>query len=227
MENTVINEARNAVPDKTVLPYLIREPRVKTAAGKAVILLHGVGSNEQDLFSLAEQLPPDFYIISPRGPFTSGAGRYAWYQVDFSTGRPVYNKEQEAASREMIKRFMEQVQEKYQLQEIYIGGFSQGAIMSYSIGLLYPDKVAGVIALSGRLLEEIKPMVHKDAYLQRLKIFIAHGIQDGTLSIAYAREARAYLQTTGAPISYHEYGMSHQVNSEVVKNLADWLKKAK
>lgn len=120
-----------------------------------------------------------------------GAGRYACYDVDFSTGRPVYNTKQELSSRQAIATFIKLVKEKYNLDEMYLGGFSQGAIMSYSIGLLYPNELNGIIAFSGRLLEEIKPLVKKDDCLQK-KIFIAHGVQDKTLPVHYSKEAKDY-----------------------------------
>ncbi|MDF3077878.1 MAG: serine esterase [Sphingobacteriaceae bacterium] len=222
MENTTSNEAHG----KGTLQYLVREPQVKTAANKAIILLHGVGSNEQDLFSLEGQLPSDYYIIAPRGQFTLAPDRYAWYNVDFSTGKPLYNKEQEASSREVISTIIEQVKEEYALDEIYLGGFSQGAIMSYTTGLSHPGKVTGVIALSGRLLDEIKPVLSKDEYPQKLRVFVAHGTHDGTLPVAYAREAKAYLETLEVQLSYKEYNIGHQINSEVIDDLNDWLKKA-
>jgi len=140
MTTTIIKETTSATSDTMVLQYLVREPKVKSEKKKAIILLHGVGSNEQDLFSLANQLPDDFLVISPRGQFTIGTGRYAWYQVDFSTGKPVFNQQQELSSREVIKKFVAQVKQKYEVDEIYLGGFSQGAIMSYSIGLTSPKK---------------------------------------------------------------------------------------
>ncbi|BAV06624.1 phospholipase/carboxylesterase [Filimonas lacunae] len=222
MMNVTIKETG---ADSLVLQYLVREPQVKPAKHKAVILLHGVGSNEADLFALAEQLPPDYYIISARGPLTLGADRYAWYQVDFSTGKPVFNAQQEQSSRELIRRFMHQVKQKYQLAEVYLGGFSQGAIMSLSIGLTHPDEVQGVMALSGRLLEEVKPLVTASPALHQLKVFISHGTQDNTLPVTYAREAKAFLQPLQLPVSYHEYtGMGHQINASVLADLNGWLK---
>ena len=211
--------------DNMVLKYLIREPNKKSAKKKAVILLHGVGSNEKDLFSLAPQLPQEFFIISPRGPFTLGEGRYAWYNVDFSTGKPIINAEQETASRELIRTFIREIKQNHDLDEVYLGGFSQGAIMSYSIGLMYPTEVSGIIALSGRILDEIKPFVKKDDYLQKLRIFIAHGIQDNTLPIHYARAAKDYIDSLGAQLTYHEYPIAHQINNQVLLDLNNWLQK--
>ena len=221
---TIINETAPDTTKDLALQYLVREPKVKSTKQKAIILLHGVGSNEQDLFSLANVLPDEFLIISARGQFTLGAGRYAWYNVDFSTGKPVFNKEQEASSREVIRTFISQVKQKYNLDEVYLGGFSQGAIMSYTIGLMHPKEVRGIIALSGRVLEEIKPLIEKDNYLQQLKVFVAHGLQDNTLSIQYAREAKDYLQSLGVQLTYNEYHIGHQLNNEVLQDLNTWLK---
>lgn len=223
MINTSIKETKISTSDSLVLQYLIREPKLKSSKKKAIILLHGVGSNEQDLFSLANQLPEDFLIISPRGQFPLGPGRYAWYEVDFSTGKPVFNAQQEQSSREVIKKFVKQVKQKYHLDEVYLGGFSQGAIMSYSIGLTSPKEVRGIIVLSGRLLDEVKTLTGKSADLQQLKVFVVHGVQDSTLPIHYARAAKEHLQTLGVQLSYHEFNVGHQITQETLKELVKWL----
>jgi phospholipase/carboxylesterase len=207
-----------------VLKYLVQEPKVKSTKKKAIILLHGVGSNEEDLFSIANSLPGEYLIISARGQYRLGAGRYAWYNIDFSTGKPVFNAEQEASSREIIKTFIKQVKEKYQVDELYLGGFSQGAIMSYSLGLTHPGELQGIVSLSGRILEEIKPLVKKEIYLTELKVFVAHGQQDSTLPIQYARAAKHYLKDLGVQLTYHEYQSGHQVSNEVLRDLNNWLK---
>ncbi len=169
-------------------------------------------------------MPDDAYVISARGQFTLGAGRYAWYNVNFSTGKPIINAEQEALSREVIRTFIKQVKQKYHLDELYLGGFSQGAIMSYSIGLTHPNEVQGIISLSGRVLDEIRPLVKKDNYLQRMKVLVAHGVQDNTLPINYAREAKDYLQSLGVQLTYHEYQLGHQINNVVLQELNEWLR---
>jgi phospholipase/carboxylesterase len=223
MTNTIIKETKNCISDSLVLQYLVREPKVKSETKKAIILLHGVGSNEQDLFSVANQLPEDFIIISPRGQFTLDAGRYAWYQVDFSTGKPVFNAQQELSSRDVVKKFIGQVKQKYNLDEVYLGGFSQGAIMSYSIGLTYPTEVKGIISLSGRLLDEVRPLINKSDDMLQLRVFIAHGIQDNTLQIQYARDAKSFIEGLEVPLTYHEYQMGHQINGDVLNDLKSWL----
>ncbi|MFD1000974.1 alpha/beta hydrolase [Ohtaekwangia kribbensis] len=223
MPHTSINE--DYTSENLALHYLVRQPTVKTSTHKAIILLHGVGSNEQDLFSLADQLPGDYYIVAARGQYTLGPGRYAWYNVDFSTGKPVINAGQELSSRELLKQFIGQLKQKYSLDEVYIGGFSQGAIMSYSIGLTSPEQVRGIMALSGRVLETIQASVTGNNRLSRLKVFVAHGTQDGTLPVFYAQQAKTFLQTLNVSLTYHEYTMGHQINADVLEDLVAWLKK--
>jgi phospholipase/carboxylesterase len=224
MTNTVIKKTISATSDSLVLQHLVREPQVKSLKNKAIILLHGVGSNEKDLFRISNELPDDAYVISPRGQFTLSSGRYAWHNVDFSTGKPIINAEQAASSRKIIRTFINQIKQKFNVDEVYLGGFSQGAIMSYSIGLTYPSEVQGIIALSGRILNEVKPLVKKDNYLHQLKVLVAHGVQDNTLPIHYARDAKDYLESLGVQLTYHEYPIGHQINNDVLQDLNDWLR---
>jgi phospholipase/carboxylesterase len=223
-ENFIMNTKDQILPDGFTLKYLVQEPQIKSGKKKAIILLHGFGSNEEDLFSLANLLPKDFYIMCPRGLYTRSAGSYAWYSVDFSTVKPVYNTEQEIQSRKDLIVFIKQMKDKYQLEEVYLGGFSQGAIMSASIGLLQPKEVKGVFCLSGRILEEIKSKVKKGSDLQKLKVFMAHGTHDNTLPISNAREAKTYFEQLKVKLSYHEYNMEHQITIDVLNELNKWLK---
>ena len=216
-------QGNNATP---VLKYLVREPKIKSAHPPVLILLHGVGSNEEDLFSFADQLPEKYLVISARGPISLGGNSFAWYQVDFSTGKPVFNFQQEENSRETLIKFISQIKEKYLVDsnEVYLCGFSQGAIMSYSIGLTRPDLVKGIAVMSGRLLEEIKPLIVSKEKLQSLKVFISHGIEDNTLQVQYARDANAFLKTLNIHPSFKEYHEGHGINKEMLTDLINWLK---
>lgn len=208
------------------LECLVRPAIENAGKQKVLILLHGVGSNEQDLNSLAPYLPDDVTVISPRGPFVLGERRYAWYQVDFSSDKPVINADQELQSRDIIRNFISQVRARYKTEEVYLGGFSQGAIMSYTIGLTQPELVTGVLAFSGRILQEIRPLVATPDKLKNLDVFIAHGTQDGTLPVHYAREAKEFLESMGIALTYHESDMGHQITGDVIENVRKWLNKS-
>lgn len=213
--------------DELILKYKVREPAENTENPGLLLLLHGVGSNEDDLFKLAASLPSNLYIISARAPYTLTEGKYAWYEVDFSTGKPVFNQEQAEKSLQVLKYFINQLVERYAVdhRNIYLMGFSQGAIMSYSAGLTFPEKIKGIAALSGRILEEIRPLVKVTAALNKLRVFIAHGTADRVLPLHYAREAKAFIAGYGLSLSYHEYEMGHGIDQQVLTDLNDWLKR--
>lgn len=214
-------KACDSVP---VLHYLVREPLVKSENAPAIILLHGVGSNEEDLFSLANQLPDNFLVISARAPIRLGENSFAWYQVDFSTGKPAFNVEQQENSRTILIQFIEEIKAKYAVGgRVSLGGFSQGAIMSYSVGLTRPDLVNGIAVMSGRLLEETKPLVAANDKLQDLKVFISHGTSDPVLNIQYARSGLEYLKTLGIQPTYKEYPAAHTISNEMLIDFVKWL----
>ena len=210
---------------QTVLEYLVRKPKTRTENPPLLLLMHGVGSNEQDMFSLSDQLPDNFLIIAARGPLTIGPNSFAWFQVSFSTGVPVINSAQAENSRITIIEFIESLKTQYRFneKEIYIGGFSQGGIMSYSVGLTRPDLIKGIAVMSGRLLKEVRPQIASQDELKKLKVFISHGISDNVLSIEYAREANAYLKTLNITPTFKEFEAGHTVNNEMLIGLVDWL----
>lgn len=208
-----------------VLKYLVREPKIKSENPPLIILLHGFGSNEQDLFALAEHLPGNFLVVSARAPNTLGEGSYAWYHADFSTQKPVYNKEEAEKSRNTIIQFIEELKQKHQFDEkqVYLCGFSQGGIMSYSVGLTKPDLIKGIAVMSGRLLEDVKPLIVKNEKLKQLNIFISHGTNDPVLNIQNARDAVAYLKSLNLNPTYKEYNEEHTISNQMLNDLVSWL----
>ncbi len=208
------------------LHYLLKHPKIESKQTPLLILLHGVGSNEKDLFSFADQFPDNFMVVSARAPFEVGQDSYAWYEVDFSNGKPVINKEKAEKSRVLILQFIDQLKEKYTFdnKQVYLCGFSQGAIMSYSVGLTSPDKIKGIAVMSGRLLEEVKPLIKPSAQLKQLNVFISHGTKDNVLGVAYAQGSNSYLKELGINSSYKEYPEGHTISNAMITDLISWLR---
>lgn len=211
--------------EPTSLYYLVKHPKIENEKTPLVILLHGVGSNEADLFSFANQLPEKYLVVSARAPYTLGQASYGWYQIDFSSGKPVYDPKQAENSRQIILKFIDELKSKFKFdhQQIYLVGFSQGAIMCYAVGLTNPDIIKGVGIMSGRLLDETKPLIKKEK-VKSLKVFISHGIEDPVLGVHYAREAYQYLNEQGLKPVYKEYKAAHTINENMLSDLITWLK---
>ncbi|EOQ88877.1 putative esterase [Leptospira yanagawae serovar Saopaulo str. Sao Paulo = ATCC 700523] len=209
------------------LTYLIRKPNVSIENPPLLILLHGVGSNENDLFSLTDFLPDSLMVVSVRGPITLGRDRFGWYEITFSGGVPKIDTEQQVKSHKIILEFLEYLSNKYRFnsKQVWIGGFSQGAVMSYSVGLEHPDRIKGIIALSGRLLEETKSQILIEDQSKGQRIYIAHGTNDNVIPVTSARASKDYLESVGLVPIYKEYMEGHTISQEMLKDLVSWLEK--
>jgi phospholipase/carboxylesterase len=217
--------AQKAV-EKPTFEYKVREAVVKSANPPLLLLLHGYGSNEEDLFSYAEYLDERFVIVSVRAPYPHSAGNYAWYSLDFSKNPYTSNNEQAEKSRQDIGRFITQLCEKYHAdaKKVFMLGFSQGAMMSLTCALTMPEKVAGAVVLSGKLREETKSLIIDNQQLAKSKIFISHGKKDERVPFAEAEKAKAYLESKGINPTFDVYPEAgHEVNQESFMAFRAWL----
>ena len=209
------------------LQYLVRQPTIGAEHPPVIIMMHGYGSNEADLFDLANALPSEYLVISARGPITLGQDSYAWYHLEFSNGTRIINEQEETESRIKMNSFIDYVAERYKVdsKRIYLLGFSQGAIMSYSMALSAPTKYKGIIPLSGRILDTIKPTIKPSDALSKLRVFVGHGTQDNVITLNFAQDAKSYLESLGVQVEYHEYPMAHSISQPEMGDLLNWLKK--
>lgn len=209
------------------LTHLIRPPRIGPKDGEKpplLLLLHGVGSHERDLFGLANELDGRFFVVSARAPLPHGGG-FGWYPVDFTANGPVADEAKARTSRDLLETFLGEVTTTYGVDasRVYLTGFSQGAIMSLYLALHSPEKVAGVAAMSGRLIEPTLAERADDARLAGLPIVAVHGIYDRVLTIAEGRRIQAELSRLPVTLTYHEYPMAHEVSRESLDEVASFL----
>jgi phospholipase/carboxylesterase len=207
--------------------YLKREPKIKIENPPILILLHGLGSNENDLFGLVQHLPDSFLILSLRAPRTIKEGSYRWYDLQWVNGEPVGNKSEQEESRDILIRFLENLHKKHKFDKkrVYLGGFSQGAVMSLAVALKSPELLKGIIVLSGKIPEAADLLSSNKSYYERLKIFMAHGTEDKVLSVEGARFLKSFLEKNRFRVEYHEFNMVHTINKETLTALNLWLKK--
>jgi phospholipase/carboxylesterase len=208
------------------LHHLVRQPETEGEHPLLILLLHGVGSNESDLFNLAQYLPPDALVISARAPLTLAPGQYGWYPVQFrGPGDFQIDAEMGRESVDRIKAFIAEACAAYNADpaRVTLMGFSQGAIMSHAILNSSPERVARVVAMSGRVIPELFPQPAPSEALSGKPILITHGTRDGVIPIQYAREAEAHYQALPVTLAYHEYEMAHEINNAALQRVLDWL----
>lgn len=196
------------------LHYLIREPKTILEKNPMLLLLHGYGSNEEDLFSFASELPDHYYIVSARAPYALPPYGNAWYAITFDQDMNKFSDDvQAAASRDLIVSFIDELLDKYPIDKnaVTLIGFSQGAILSYAVALSYPQKVHKVVALSGYFNENILKEDYKNNDFSHLNFFISHGSADQVIPVEWARKNPEILNTLSVKNVYHEYPVGHGV----------------
>ncbi|WP_339919700.1 alpha/beta hydrolase-fold protein [uncultured Flavobacterium sp.] len=208
------------------LQYLIREPKIKLDKNPLLLLLHGYGSNAEDLFSFANELPAEYYVISAQAPYDLQYGSYAWYAINFDADQNKFSdNEQAKSSRDLIAGFIDELILNYPIdpKAVSLLGFSQGAILSYAIALSHPEKINKVIALSGYINDEIFEDNYKNNDLSKLSIFASHGVVDQVIPVNWARKTTPFLDALEIKSVYKEYPIGHGISPQIFADFKNWL----
>lgn len=209
------------------LPLLYLEQTQPDARNEPlVIFLHGFGSNEEDLFGLKDRLPSTWTYLSVRAPMPVDADGYRWFAKTPGDGEYDGQTADLQRSARLIEDFVRQATAKYHTHSdrVFLVGFSQGAIMSYEVGLRQPEQLRGIAALSGSVLSVLKGQLKPDKRLDALAIFIGHGTLDQALPYASATRANEVLRGIGLMPEFHGYpGMIHTVGEAEVQDLKRWM----
>ena len=208
------------------LEYKVREPKILLDKNPLLLLLHGYGSNEDDLFSFASELPDEYFVISARAPYDLQYGSYAWYAINFDADQNKFSDHDQAVlSRDLVVKFLEELKSKFPIDSsnITLIGFSQGSILSYSIALSYPKIVQRVGALSGYLNLDTTIVNYQNNDFSGLKIFSSHGTVDQVIPVEWARKTDPILKSLGINSTYEEYPIGHGVSPQNFYDLKSWL----
>lgn len=197
-------------------------PKMTSKKMPALFLLHGMGSNEEDLPQLVKSFEETHHIFSLRGPIVHNPG-YAFFTIA-EIGKPDRDVFDKVIT--FIQSFINEAIAEYDLDpnNITLLGFSQGAILSQTLALTMGNAINKVVALSGYI-----PAFVKEEYSKRpvdhLNIFISHGDYDYVIPSQWGVESRDYLEGLGANVTFKTYGDGHGVTPENHEDLVEFLKK--
>lgn len=202
-------------------------PSNLTEKAPAIIMLHGYGSNEDDLFSFASELPEKYAIIALKAPLSLQGMGNAWYSIYFeNTDNSKFNDIEEAIkARDLVVDVIDASISAYNLdpENITLLGFSQGTILSLAIGLSYPEKIKRIVALSGYLAKDMLVDTYLDKDYSHLDIFQSHGTDDMVIPVQWARDANAALTALNIKSTYKEYPVGHGVSPQNFYDFHKWL----
>ncbi|MCG2461408.1 alpha/beta fold hydrolase [Flavobacteriaceae bacterium F89] len=208
------------------LHHIVRPSDPAQTAPPVLFMFHGYGSNEEDLFSFAPELPGELFIISVRAPYGMQGLGYAWYSINFDAEYGKWsNDEQAIESRDKISNFIDEACAAYGLDDknVTLLGFSQGTILSYAVALSFPDKVKNLIALSGYINEKILIPGYADKSHKNLRIYASHGMVDQVIPPEWAQKAPEFLKKLGIDYVYEEFPVGHGVSPQNFHAFKKWL----
>jgi len=191
-----------------------------------IIMLHGYGSDENDLFSFASEFHENFCIVSVRAPYQIQPHGNAWYAINFDAEQGKWSDNAQAKkSRDCIVMFIDEVLQTYPIDEnnITLLGFSQGSILSYSVALNYPEKIRHVVALSGYVNLDLNFSNYVDNDFSNLDIYCSHGSQDQVIPVEWARRTPAILNKLSISHVYEEYPIGHGVSPRNFSSFNKWI----
>ena len=209
------------------LKHVIRESSIRSDKAPLLIMLHGYGSDENDLFSFASELPEELFIISLKAPYSLEPFGHAWYAINFDSEQNKWsNTEQAIKSRDLVTKFIDEAIGHYPVKKdnITLLGFSQGTVLSYAIALMYPEKVKNIIALSGYIDQDLLPDQADVNRYKHLDFYCSHGSEDQVIPVDWARKAQPFLNSLNIKNRYSEFPVGHGVAPQNFFELKEWLK---
>jgi phospholipase/carboxylesterase len=185
-----------------------------------IYLLHGMGSDEEDIFSLFEDLKEEAILIAIRGPLQRGSG-YAYFDV-LRIGYPVIESFDSIINE--LEAYTVQVQKLYPIdpQRQFFAGFSQGAILSMSLAINMGDRLKGIVALHGYIPQHVSS--GKIADLENVLIYIAHGQSDEMFSMSIGKLNEAFFRDRSPQVTFNPVPHGHWISDQEKKDTLQWLR---
>jgi phospholipase/carboxylesterase len=206
--------------------HLIKKSCLIDVPSPLLIMAHGYGSNENDLFSFSRDLPDKLTIVSIRGDVNIQNIGYAWYDINIEfNGNKTYDIEKAIESRDKVADCIEKCTEIYNTDKnnVTLLGFSQGSILVNAVALTYPEKVKNVIAFSGVVDPNIISLSSKS--LKNLSFYISHGTLDQVLPYNLSKESLKFLEKNNLNFIFEDFPVGHGVSPENFKSMLSWLTK--
>ena len=201
----------------------------------SVIWLHGLGASGDDFVPIVRELDlaglPAIRFIFPHAPsmpvtVNNGYVMRAWYDI---IGVDLSRREDEKglrASQAMVEQLIAQEKARgVPAERIVLAGFSQGCAMTIQTGLRHPEKLAGLLCLSGYVPLHTTIAAERHPANQDTPIFLAHGRGDQVIPIIRAEQSRDLLKSLGYQVEWHEYLMPHSVCPQEVDDIGAWFRR--
>jgi phospholipase/carboxylesterase len=185
-----------------------------------LVFLHGHGGSEEQVLRLAPRLSRRNYIcIALRGPHPlaprpDGQQAYTWGPEDYDDSRV----------EEYVFRAVEQTRRHYHVhsERIYLAGFCEGATLAYRLGLLFPERFAGIVSLNGAMPRQGGPLLRLPE-VRQLRVLIGHGIANAIVPLCLARQDYRLFYAAGLSVRLHTYPATHRIHPHMLRDIDRWV----
>lgn len=210
-----------------VLEHRYRPSTLTDGSAPLIIMLHGYGSDMNDLFSFAPELPEEYAVISLQAPYKMQPYGNAWYAIHWDqVGGGKFNDiEQAVNSRSLVSQFVDQALEAYPVDKnrVALIGFSQGTILSFALALSDPQRFKCMVGLSGYIVPEMYAEGFRQNDFSNFKVYSSHGSVDAVIPVDWARKTPSFLDELGIENEFSEFPVGHGVAPQNFYEFKAWL----
>ena len=207
------------------LKYLIRNSEIKNNS-PSIFLLHGYGSNKEDLFSLEGYLPKNHTIISLEAPILLPFGGFTWFEVNQADilNKSYYKKKDEVD--EIANIIIDNIDKLSSIFELNksdttVLGFSQGASICWKLGLDYSEKIRRILPISSYI--NLNVFDNKVDKYNNILAYASHGLYDDIIPISLVKETILELKKYNDNITFEEFESAHTINQENLSSIMKWI----
>jgi phospholipase/carboxylesterase len=185
-----------------------------------ILLLHGWTGDENSMWIFARNLPPDTLLLAPRAPHESPIGGHSWYPMRDARSWPSLDDFEPAVNAllDFLDNWPAFGVPAADFSKLRLAGFSQGAALTYTLGLIYPERVTALAGLAG-FLPEGSNTLFSNQPLKGIPIYISHGSTDELVPVEKARQAVQFFDQMGADVTYCESDAGHKLSADCFRGM--------
>ena len=208
------------------LDFLERPALNGVARRWLLVLLHGMGGNEQDAFALVDQVPGCFHVICVRAPMVVGPNAFRWFNFTLNAdGSRTIDQGQEHSSRQQLAQLVVRAGRQLDIDadSVVLGGINQGGIMALSLLLTRPELVRAAMVMHSRLLPEILPLIAPADALRGHQLWLSYTTSDEINPLKYAHEIRVEMEKLPVVSRYVEFPGTSELGDAEIFEALEWL----
>ena len=208
------------------LNYLVRPAIIEQENGKspAIFMLHGYGQNKEEFFSIANELPQEYIVISIQAPYKLSDTQFFWYAIELGSSKWCDIVQAQATQHKLLT-FIGQACDRFNInmEQISLMGFDQGGILSLSLALSFPEKVQKVIAINSYVDKKLLSFNYQKNNFEKLKICLLHGYSNEIVSLESAEETIAFFKKLKISYFYQTFATGHVFSAEMFYAMKTWI----